>query len=163
MTPQITTEIVEVLRQCEVDLTEAGNIITGTGLRATGGLMHASAERLRALLSRLEAKGRGKEARDERLALERDLDAVNSELAGSKAALAASDKRVAELEAEVARKDEALRAIDQRRYADRSTVTPDNAFAAFGKLNSAVIEIYDIARAALAPRNETGGKEEKAT
>lgn len=151
MTPQITTEIVEVLRQAHEALCWAANDIDGEVLSEDTYAAKAAAS-VQLLLSRLEAKGRGEEVRGERLALERDLDAVNSELADSKAALAASDKRVAELEAEVARKDEAL-AFYADPLANGADGLPDfYTEMCFG----------ERAQAALAPRNDTGGKEEKA-
>lgn len=58
------------------------------------------------------------------------------------AAEAAVLRRVAGLEA-------ALQWIDQQRYADRSTITPDNAFEQWVRLNDQLVMIMDKARAVL--------------
>ena len=52
-------------------------------------------------------------------------------------------------EAEVARLRETLKWIDQRRWEDRSTINPDNAFRAAASLNAKLIEIMNRAAAAL--------------
>lgn len=61
-------------------------------------------------------------------------------------------------EAEVARLRETLKWIDQRRWEDRSTINPDNAFRAAASLNAKLIEIMNRAAAALtapsAPESE---------
>lgn len=51
-------------------------------------------------------------------------------------------RRVQELEA-------ALQGIDQQRYTDRSTITPDNAFEQWARLNADLVAIMDKARAVL--------------
>lgn len=52
--------------------------------------------------------------------------------------------RVQELEA-------VLQWIDKQRYTDRSTITPDNAFEQWTRLNADLVAIMDKARAALNP------------
>lgn len=51
-------------------------------------------------------------------------------------------RRVTELKA-------ALQWIDQQRYTDRSTITPDNAFEQWARLNDQLVMIMDKARAVL--------------
>lgn len=60
-------------------------------------------------------------------------------------------------EARVAELEKVLKWIDEQRYVDRSTVSQDNAWEAWQKLNRRVVAIYDRARAALS----TGAGEEK--
>jgi chromosome segregation ATPase len=59
------------------------------------------------------------------------------------------------LKAEVARKDAALEKIKARRYQNRETVTPENAFEAFGRLNAEIVAIYAECDAAITGQ-ETG-------
>jgi hypothetical protein len=51
-------------------------------------------------------------------------------------------RRVQELEA-------ALQWIDQQRHSDRNTITPDNAFEQWTRLNADLVAIMDTARAVL--------------
>ena len=53
------------------------------------------------------------------------------------------------LQARVAELKAALQWIDQQRYADRSTITPVNAFERATSLNDQLVMIMDKARAAL--------------
>lgn len=53
------------------------------------------------------------------------------------------------LQARVAELEEALQWIDKQRYADRSTITPDNAFERAVSLNDQLVMIMDKARAVL--------------
>jgi hypothetical protein len=46
---------------------------------------------------------------------------------------------------------QALQWIDQQRYTDRNTITPDNAFEQWARLNADLVAIMDKARAALCP------------
>ena len=56
-------------------------------------------------------------------------------------------RRVAELES-------ALQWIDQQRYTDRSTITPDNAFEQWTRLNADLVAIMDKAHAVLNPTTQ---------
>ncbi|MCF8472912.1 MAG: hypothetical protein K9G27_08995 [Sphingomonadaceae bacterium] len=56
-------------------------------------------------------------------------------------------RRIGELKA-------ALQWIDMQRYTDRSTITPDNAFEQWTRLNADLVAIMDKARAALNPQQE---------
>jgi len=49
-------DMLAALRQCEVDLTEAGKIIGGSGLPATGSILEKSAERVRACIAKAEGR-----------------------------------------------------------------------------------------------------------
>jgi hypothetical protein len=55
------------------------------------------------------------------------------------------------LQARVAELEAALQWIDMQRYTDRSTITPDNAFEQWARLNDQLVMIMDKARAALNP------------
>ena len=63
------------------------------------------------------------------------------------ASLEAADE-ITRLTAEVEKLRSELRWIDEQRYTDRDTITPDNAFEKIGKLNGKIIAIMDRARAA---------------
>jgi len=66
-------------------------------------------------------------------------------------AAADRDEQIERLKAEVERKDKALEGIRKRRYQNRETVNPDNAFQAFGRLNKEICAIYVECDAALTP------------
>ena len=53
------------------------------------------------------------------------------------------------LQARVAELEEALQWINMQRYTDRSTITPDNAFEQWTRLNDQLVMIMDKARAVL--------------
>jgi hypothetical protein len=72
-------------------------------------------------------------------------------------AMAEERKAKEAAEARVAKLEKALKWIDEQRYADRSTVSQDNAWEAWQRLNGRIVAIYDRARAALSP----GAGEEK--
>jgi hypothetical protein len=76
----------------------------------------------------------------------RDLDA---EVAWHKYASARRGEVGAALLRRVAELKAALQWIDQQRYADRSTITPDNAFERAISLNDQLVMIMDKARAVL--------------
>jgi hypothetical protein len=60
------------------------------------------------------------------------------------------------LQARVAELEAALQWIDQQRYADRSTIAPDNAFERAVSLNDHLVMIMDKARAVLNLAHENG-------
>jgi hypothetical protein len=55
------------------------------------------------------------------------------------------------LQARVTELEAVLQWIDMQRYTDRSTITPDNAFEQWTRLNADLVAIMDKARAALNP------------
>ncbi len=58
------------------------------------------------------------------------------------------------LQARVRDLEAALQWIDQQRYADRSTINPDNAFERAISLNDQLVAIMDKARAVLNPTTQ---------
>jgi hypothetical protein len=76
------------------------------------------------------------------LELEKEVQWHKNNSARRGAAEAVVLRRVAELE-------EALQWIDRQRYTDRSTITPDNAFEQWARLNDQLVMIMDKARAVL--------------
>ena len=58
------------------------------------------------------------------------------------------------LQARVTELEQALQWIDRQRYTDRSTITPDNAFEQWTRLNADLVAIMDKARAALNPTTQ---------
>jgi hypothetical protein len=61
-----------------------------------------------------------------------------------------------EAAAEIERMRAALEWINQQRYTDRNTISPDNAFEHAIALNEKLITVMDIARAALAQEKQDG-------
>jgi hypothetical protein len=64
------------------------------------------------------------------------------------------DPLLAEAAAEIKRLRAALEWINQQRYTDRNTISPDNAFEHVISLNEKLIAVMDIARAALAQEKQ---------
>jgi hypothetical protein len=96
-----------------------------------------------------QAEGQEAEIAKLRAALEA-ADAVISRLNGGKELQDLMRANNAHL-ATIARLMAALESIRSRRYQNRETVTPENAFEAFRKLNAEILAIFDECDAALSP------------
>lgn len=69
----------------------------------------------------------------------------------ARAALAAADRleRNMELHKRIEALETALRTIHAKQYEHRETVSPETAWSAYGRLNKAICEVFDIAGRAL--------------
>ena len=95
-------------------------------------------------------EGKGKSV----AALEARVKVLEAEVAWHKYASARRGEAEAVLLRRVAELKAALQWIDRQRYTDRSTITPDNAFEQWTRLNDQLVMIMDKARAVLNTQQE---------